>query len=54
MYHYHPSGVGGALLAGWLGQQFWGSDWRAGFIGAFVGAFVILLLYRLIARRRRF
>ena len=47
-------GVGGALLAGWLGQQFWGSDWRAGFIGAFVGAFVILLLYRLIARRRRY
>jgi len=46
-------GIGGGLLAGWLGQHFWGSDWRAGFIAAIVGAFLILLVYRLVFSRRR-
>lgn len=47
-------GVAGALLAGWLGQQlgWYTSGEGAGFIAAIVGAFVLLLLYRLIARRR--
>lgn len=47
-------GIAGALLAGWVVRLtgVFGPDWRAGFVGAFVGAFVILLLYRLIARRR--
>lgn len=47
-------GIGGAVLAGWLGQKFWfGPDWRAGFLAAVVGAFIILLVYRLVLGRRR-
>ena len=47
-------GIGGALLATWLGQ---GLGWyregqSAGFIGAVVGAIIILLLYRVLIRRR--
>jgi uncharacterized membrane protein YeaQ/YmgE (transglycosylase-associated protein family) len=46
-------GIGGALLAGFLGQQL---DWYepgegAGFLAAIVGAVVLLIGYRLIARR---
>jgi uncharacterized membrane protein YeaQ/YmgE (transglycosylase-associated protein family) len=47
-------GIGGALLATWLGQ---GLGWyregqSAGFIGAVVGAIIILILYRVLIRRR--
>jgi uncharacterized membrane protein YeaQ/YmgE (transglycosylase-associated protein family) len=47
-------GIAGAFLATWLGQAI---GWyqvgeSAGFIGAVVGAIIILVLYRLIARRR--
>ena len=47
-------GIGGALLAGFIGQQVgWYKEGEgAGFIAAIVGAFVILLLYRMIAGRR--
>lgn len=47
-------GVGGALVAGYLGRALgWyrGGD-GAGFLAAVVGALLILLVYRLIARRR--
>jgi uncharacterized membrane protein YeaQ/YmgE (transglycosylase-associated protein family) len=49
-------GIAGALLGTWLGRilHLYGPNEQAGFIGAVVGAFVILLIYRLIARRRRF
>jgi len=46
-------GIAGALLAGFLGQQL---DWYepgegAGFLAAIVGAVLLLLGYRMIARR---
>lgn len=48
-------GVAGALLAGWLGHMvgWYGPNEGAGFVAAVVGAFIILLIYRLIAGRRR-
>jgi uncharacterized membrane protein YeaQ/YmgE (transglycosylase-associated protein family) len=47
-------GILGAVLAGFLGQQFGltSASNGAGFLGAIVGAFLILFIYRLIARRR--
>jgi uncharacterized membrane protein YeaQ/YmgE (transglycosylase-associated protein family) len=47
-------GVAGALVAGWLGHMvgWYETGEGAGFIAAVVGAFLILLIYRLIARRR--
>lgn len=47
-------GIAGALLAGWIGHAvgWYGTNEGAGFIAAIVGAFVLLLLYRMIARRR--
>ena len=47
-------GVGGALLAGFLGQQL---NWYrpgegAGFLAAIVGAILILIVYRFLASRR--
>jgi uncharacterized membrane protein YeaQ/YmgE (transglycosylase-associated protein family) len=46
-------GIAGAVLAGFLGQQLgWYDDGEgAGFLAAIVGAILILLGYRLIARR---
>lgn len=46
-------GIGGAVVAGFLGQQL---DWYepgegAGFLAAIVGAVLILGIYRLVARR---
>ncbi len=48
-------GIAGALLAGFLGRAvgWYGDGDGAGFVAAIVGAFVILLVYRLIAGRRR-
>lgn len=48
-------GIAGAALTGWIAHQtnVLGPDWRSGFVGAVVGAFLILLVYRLIAARRR-
>lgn len=47
-------GIAGAVLAGFLAQQFhiFGPDYRAGFIAAIVGAVIILFVYRLVAGRR--
>jgi len=47
-------GVAGAFLATWLGQAvgWYEAGEGAGFIGAVVGAVIILILYRVIARRR--
>ena len=47
-------GIAGALVAGFIGRSIgWydGGD-GAGFIAAVVGAIIILVVYRLIARRR--
>lgn len=48
-------GVAGSVLATWLGQEIGWYDLgeRAGFIGAVLGAMAILLVYRLLAGRRR-
>ncbi|HYW17407.1 MAG TPA: GlsB/YeaQ/YmgE family stress response membrane protein [Allosphingosinicella sp.] len=47
-------GVGGALLAGFLGNSLgWYKQGEgAGFIAAVIGALIILFIYRLINRRR--
>jgi uncharacterized membrane protein YeaQ/YmgE (transglycosylase-associated protein family) len=47
-------GVGGALLAGFLGNSlgWYKAGEGAGFIAAVIGAIIILFIYRLIARRR--
>ena len=47
-------GIAGALLAGFVGQalHFYAPGQPAGWIAATLGAVVILLLYRLVARRR--
>ena len=47
-------GIGGALLAGWLGNMLgWYKQGQgAGFIAAIIGAIIILFIWRLIARRR--
>lgn len=48
-------GIGGALLAGFVGQHFgWYSAGQpAGFIGALIGAIVILLVVALFRRPRQ-
>jgi uncharacterized membrane protein YeaQ/YmgE (transglycosylase-associated protein family) len=49
-------GIAGALVAGWLGRAigwYGANDQGAGFVAAIVGAFLLLLIYRLIAGRRR-
>ncbi len=49
-------GVGGAALAGFLGNALgWYEQGEgAGFIAAVIGAILILFVYRLLARRRRY
>jgi uncharacterized membrane protein YeaQ/YmgE (transglycosylase-associated protein family) len=46
-------GIGGAVLAGFLGQQlgWYQAGQGAGFLAAIVGAVLLLFVYRLIARR---
>jgi uncharacterized membrane protein YeaQ/YmgE (transglycosylase-associated protein family) len=49
-------GIAGALVAGFVGRAvgwYGPNDTGAGFVAAIVGAFVLLLIYRLIAGRRR-
>jgi uncharacterized membrane protein YeaQ/YmgE (transglycosylase-associated protein family) len=49
-------GIAGALLAGWVGRAigwYGPNDQGAGFVAAIVGAFLLLVIYRLIAGRRR-
>ncbi len=47
-------GIAGALLAGFIGQSvgWYKPGEGAGFLAAIVGAAILLLIYRLIARRR--
>jgi uncharacterized membrane protein YeaQ/YmgE (transglycosylase-associated protein family) len=47
-------GVAGALIAGWIGHAigWYKPNEGAGFVAAIIGAFIILLIYRLVARRR--
>jgi len=47
-------GVGGAVLAGWLGNMLGWYDRGegAGFLSAIVGAIIILFIWRLVAGRR--
>jgi uncharacterized membrane protein YeaQ/YmgE (transglycosylase-associated protein family) len=47
-------GIGGAVLAGWLGNMlgWYRQGQGAGFIAAIIGAIVILFIWRLIAGRR--
>ncbi len=49
-------GIAGALVAGWIGQAvgwYGPDDQGAGFIAAIVGAIILLLIYRVVAGRRR-
>jgi len=48
-------GIAGALLGGFVGRAmgFYGPNQGAGWLMSIVGAIVLLLLYRLIATRRR-
>lgn len=48
-------GIAGAFVATYLGQAagWYRAGEAAGFIGAVLGAIVLLLLYRLVAGRRR-
>jgi uncharacterized membrane protein YeaQ/YmgE (transglycosylase-associated protein family) len=47
-------GIGGAVLAGWLGNMlgWYKAGEGAGFLAAIVGAILILFIWRLIAGRR--
>ncbi len=47
-------GIAGSLLGGFLGRAmgFYGPNQAAGFLMSFLGAVVLLVLYRIIARRR--
>jgi len=48
-------GIAGALLAGFIGHQvgWYSENEGAGFIAAIVGALLLLLIYRVVAGRRR-
>ena len=48
-------GIAGALIAGWIGHQvgLYTENEGAGFVAAIIGAFLLLLIYRVIAGRRR-
>lgn len=47
-------GIAGALLGGFLGRAmgFYGPNEAAGWLMSIAGAIVLLLLYRMVARRR--
>lgn len=47
-------GIGGALVATWLGQAvgWYRAGEGAGFIASVVGALIILFIYRMVASRR--
>jgi uncharacterized membrane protein YeaQ/YmgE (transglycosylase-associated protein family) len=49
-------GIAGALIAGWIGHSvgWYDTGEGAGFIAAIVGALILLLIYRVVAGRRRF
>ena len=47
-------GIAGALLGGFLGRAMglYGPGQAAGFLMSFLGAVILLVLYRMVARRR--
>jgi uncharacterized membrane protein YeaQ/YmgE (transglycosylase-associated protein family) len=47
-------GIAGALLGGFIGRAmgFYGANQSAGWLMSILGAVVLLILYRLVARRR--
>jgi uncharacterized membrane protein YeaQ/YmgE (transglycosylase-associated protein family) len=47
-------GIGGAVLAGWLGHKlgWYHNSQGAGFLAAILGAVIILFIWRLVAGRR--
>jgi len=47
-------GIAGALLGGFIGRAmgFYGSNQSAGWLMSIVGAIILLVIYRLMARRR--
>ena len=47
-------GIAGSLLGGFIGRAmgFYGPNQAAGFLMSFLGAVILLMLYRLVARRR--
>ena len=47
-------GIGGALLAGWIGRAlgWYGPEQSAGFFASIVGAILLLILYRIFMRAR--
>ncbi|MBA3651132.1 MAG: GlsB/YeaQ/YmgE family stress response membrane protein [Chthoniobacterales bacterium] len=46
-------GIAGAFVGTWIGRLFWGSNYAAGWILSIIGAMLLLLIYRMIAGRRR-
>ena len=48
-------GIAGALLGGFLGRSLglMGEGQTAGWIAAFIGAILLLIIYRMVAGRRR-
>jgi uncharacterized membrane protein YeaQ/YmgE (transglycosylase-associated protein family) len=49
-------GIAGALIAGYIGHAvgWYDTGEGAGFVAAIVGALILLILYRVVAGRRRF
>ena len=47
-------GIGGSLLATWIGQQagWYAPGQSAGWIASILGAIIILVIYRMVARPR--
>ncbi len=47
-------GIAGSMLGGFLGRAmgFYGPGEAAGFLMSFLGAVILLMLYRMVARRR--
>lgn len=45
-------GIGGALLAGWIGRAlgWYGPEQSAGFIASIIGAVILLVVYHLIMK----
>jgi uncharacterized membrane protein YeaQ/YmgE (transglycosylase-associated protein family) len=46
-------GIAGAWVGTFLGRMFFGGNYVAGWIMSIVGAMILLLLYRMIAGKRR-
>ncbi|HEY5036310.1 MAG TPA: GlsB/YeaQ/YmgE family stress response membrane protein [Chthoniobacterales bacterium] len=45
-------GIAGAFVGTWIGRNFWGPNYVAGWILSIIGAMILLLIYRLIVGKR--